>query len=49
MERHLNEIFTMSVVFMFEAAKTMAFGGVATGSKKQKEQLSVAGSMKYRG
>jgi hypothetical protein len=39
----------MSVVFILDAARTIALGGVATGNMKAYEQHRVAGIMKYRG
>ena len=39
----------MSRIFMFPYAKTMAFGGVATGSIKAKEAEMVTGSIRYSG
>jgi hypothetical protein len=39
----------MSFVFILDAARTIALGGVATGNMKAYEQHRVAGIMKYRG
>ena len=39
----------MTDVLIPDAEKTMALGGVATGSMKAYEQLRVAGIMKYSG
>lgn len=40
---------TMSLTLRYPAAKTMAFGGVATGNKKAKDDAMVHGIMKYSG
>lgn len=40
---------TMSVTLRIPYEKTMAFGGVATGSMKAKEALRVQGIITYRG
>lgn len=39
----------MSATLRYPYEKTMAFGGVATGSMKAKEALRVQGTMTYRG
>ena len=39
----------MSFDLRLPAPKTMALGGVATGSMKANEQLSVVGSIRYSG
>lgn len=39
----------MSWLLMLAAAKTMALGGVATGSMKAYEQHTAAGSIRYSG
>lgn len=39
----------MSETFKYPQEKTMAFGGVATGSMKAKEALRVQGIMTYSG
>jgi len=39
----------MSDTFRYPYEKTMAFGGVATGSMKAKDALRVQGIMTYRG
>lgn len=39
----------MSLVFIFDASATIAFGGVATGSMNEYEQQRVAGIIRYRG
>ncbi len=40
---------TMSDIFRYPYEKTMAFGGVATGSMKAKDALRVQGIITYRG
>lgn len=40
---------TMSTIFMCPYAKTMAFGGVATGSMNAKLVATVTGIIKYNG
>ncbi len=39
----------MSDVFRYPYEKTMAFGGVATGSMKAKDALRVQGIITYKG
>ena len=39
-----NQILTISIMFISAAEKTIAFGGVATGSINAKLQLTAAGS-----
>lgn len=40
---------TMSIGFILAAAKTIAFGGVATGNMNAYEQVTVAGNMRKSG
>lgn len=42
-------VLTMSETFRYPKEKTMALGGVATGSMKAKEALRVQGIMTYSG
>ena len=39
----------MSITLMSPCAKTIALGGVATGSMKAKDEAIADGSMKYMG
>ena len=39
----------MSITLISPCAKTIALGGVATGSMKAKDEATVDGSMKYMG
>lgn len=39
----------MSLIVKYPVEKTMAFGGVPTGSKNANDALSVIGIMKYSG
>ena len=49
MIRYINCSFIISRVFMPDAEKTIALGGVATGSMKAKLQVTVAGIIRYSG
>ncbi len=42
----MSTFLTMSMVLIPDAVYTMAFGGVATGIMKAKEQDTVAGSIR---
>lgn len=47
-DEHVN-CFTICTGFILPTAKTMAFGGVATGNMKAYEQVTVAGSISNNG